>query len=192
MKRYLPGIMIVLIASSVFGQQEKGKGKGGPPPGPPLMLMIPAFSDGAELPVKYSCSNAPAGVSPQIQWMNPPAGTQSFAILLHDPEPHPQKGIYDVTHWFIWNIPATAKELPEGVVAGADLPDGSHQLKRGNGPAGYFGPCAPPGPNHHYTFELYALDSKLDLASDATRADAMKAMDGHILGAALYIALFHR
>jgi hypothetical protein len=47
----------------------------------------------------------------------------------------PQKGIYDVTHWFIWNIPATAKELPEGVPAGADLPDGSHQLKRGNPPA---------------------------------------------------------
>ena len=100
---------------------------------------------------------------------------------------------YDVTHWFIWNIPASAKELPEGVAAGSDLPDGSHQLKRGNPPAaGYFGPCAPAGPNHHYTFELYALDSKLDLGADATRADAMKAMDGHILGAAVYIALFHR
>ena len=66
-------------------------------------------------------------------------------------------------------------------------------MKRGNPPsAGYFGPCAPPGPNHHYTFELYALDSKLDLGPDATRADAMRAMDGHILAAAEYIALFHR
>jgi len=52
--------------------------------------------------------------------------------------------------------------------------------------------AAPPGPNHHYTFELYALDTKLDLAADATRADAMKAMDGYILGAAVFVTLFHR
>src|SRR5579862_4498099 len=159
MKRYMLGIAFILLAGLVCAQ-DKGKGKG--PAAPPLMMMIPAFKDGSDLPVKYSCSNAPAGVSPQIQWMNTPAGTQSFAILLHDPEPHPQKGILDVTHWFIWNIPGTATELPEGLAAG-DTADGAHQLKRGNGPAGYFGPCAPPGPNHHYTFELFALDSKLDL-----------------------------
>lgn len=181
---------ILIVAASIAAAQNQGK-KGGPA-GPPMTMTIAAFADGSELPVKYSCSNAPAGVSPQIQWMNPPAGTESFAILLHDPEPHPQKGIYDVTHWFIWNIPANARELPEGVPAG-DLPDGAHQLKRGNPPtSGYFGPCAPAGPDHHYTFDLYALDTKLDLSPDATRADAMKAMDGHILGAAIYIALFHR
>ncbi len=132
MTRYLLGTAFILFGCVAFAQQDQGKKKGGPPPGPPLMIMIPGFKDGSDLPVKYSCSNAPAGVSPEIQWMNPPQGTQSFAILLHDPEPHPQKGIYDVTHWFMWNIPATAKELPEGVPAGADLPDGSHQLKRGN------------------------------------------------------------
>jgi Raf kinase inhibitor-like YbhB/YbcL family protein len=188
MRNYLLLTMFIVFACAAFAQEKKGG-----PAGPPLMMMIPGFKDGSDLPVKFSCSNAPAGVSPQIQWMNAPTATQSFAILLHDPEPHPQKGIYDVTHWFIWNIPASTKELPEGVPAGSDLTDGSHQLKRGNPPnAQYFGPCAPPGPNHHYTFELYALDTKLDLAPDATRADAMKAMDGHILGTAIYIALFHR
>ena len=187
MNNYVLGLMIVAAAASA-----QDPGKKGPPPAP-LMMMIPDLKDGAPLPVKYSCSNAPAGVSPAIQWMNAPAATQSFAILLHDPEPHPQKGIYDVTHWFIWNIPATAKGLPEGLAGGSDLPDGSHQIKRGNPPtAGYFGPCAPPGLDHHYTFELYALDSKLDLSADSTRADAMKAMDGHILGAAVFVKLFHR
>jgi Raf kinase inhibitor-like YbhB/YbcL family protein len=186
MRKYALGVVFVLAASSAFAQGKKG------PSGPPLQMMIPAFADGSELPVKYSCSNAPAGVSPLIEWKNAPKGTESFAILLHDPEPHPRKSIYDVTHWFIWNIPASATMLPEGVPNG-DLPDGAHQLKRGNPPtAGYFGPCAPPGPNHHYTFDLYALDSKLDLAADATREDAMKAMDGHILASAEYIALFHR
>ena len=187
MNKYVLGLMIVAAAASA-----QDPGKKGPPPAP-LMMMIPDLKDGAPLPVKYSCSNAPAGVSPAIQWMNAPAATQSFAILLHDPEPHPQKGIYDVTHWFIWNIPAGAKGLPEGLAGGSDLPDGSHQIKRGNPPtAGYFGPCAPPGLDHHYTFELYALDSKLDLSADSTRADAMKAMDGHILGAAVFVTLFHR
>ncbi len=189
----LAGISLILAASMAVAQ-DQGKKKGGPA-GPPLMMMIPDLKDGAALPVKYSCSNAPAGVSPHIEWMNAPAGTQSFAILLHDPEPHPQKSIYDVTHWFIYNIPATAKELPEGVPAGAELPDGSKQLKRGNGAnaaSAYFGPCAPPGPDHHYTFDLYALDSKLDLAPDASRADAEKAMDGHILGSAVFVTLFHR
>jgi Raf kinase inhibitor-like YbhB/YbcL family protein len=191
MRKFLLGITLILIAGMALAQ-DQGKKKGGPA-GPPLMMMIPALKDGADLPEKYSCSNAPAGTSPAISWMNPPMGTQSFAILLHDPEPHPGRGLYDVTHWFIWNIPATTTQLPEGVAGGSDLPDGSHQLKRGNPPtAGYFGPCAPPGPNHHYTFELYALDSKLDLSPDATRADAMKAMDGHILGAAVFVTMFHR
>jgi len=191
MRKILLGITLISIAGMALAQ-DQGKKKGGPA-GPPLMMMIPALTDGAELPVKYSCSNAPAGTSPAISWMNPPMGTQSFAILLHDPEPHPGRGLYDVTHWFIWNIPATTMQLPEGLPGGSDLPDGSHQLKRGNPPtAGYFGPCAPAGPNHHYTFELYALDSKLDLSPDATRADAMKAMDGHILGAAVFVTMFHR
>jgi Raf kinase inhibitor-like YbhB/YbcL family protein len=187
---------------------------------PQLTLMIPAFADGSNLPAKYSCKNAPAGVSPQIKWINVPAGTQSFAIMLHDPDRRPRGGVYDILHWLIWNIPGTARELPEGIPTRVDLPDGSRQLKRvnhafypvgpgegapgtpgfappatsGNVPAaGYLGPCGPPGgPNHHYTFELYALDTKLDLDANAGRADVMKAMDGHILQSAVYIALFRR
>ncbi|MEQ1884961.1 MAG: YbhB/YbcL family Raf kinase inhibitor-like protein [Bryobacteraceae bacterium] len=181
--------LLTLAASITALAQDQKKA----PPPPPLMMNIPALTDGAAAPVKFTCTNAPAGVSPAIEWKNAPAATQSFAVLLHDPEPRPGKSIYDVTHWFIWNIPATATGLPEGVPAGSDLPDGSHQLKRGNpATAGYYGPCAPPGPDHHYTFELYALDSKLDLSPDATRADAMKALDGHILAADVFVVLYHR
>jgi Raf kinase inhibitor-like YbhB/YbcL family protein len=185
MRKFLFCATLLVGATSVFAQD-----KGAPPP-PPLMMMIPDLKDGTELPVKFSCSNAPSGTSPRIQWMNPPAGTQSFAILLHDPEPHPQKSIYDITHWFIYNIPGNATQLAEGVPTG-DLPNGGKQLKNIRGFAGYFGPCAPPALYHHYTFELYALDSKLDLGADATRADAMKAIDGHILGTAVFVQLFKR
>ncbi len=186
MRKFLICAAMLVSVTSGFAQDNKK----GPPP-PPLMVMSPDVKDGVELPVKYSCSNAPSGVSPRIQWMNAPANTQSFAILLHDPEPHPRGSIYDITHWFIYNIPASAKELPEGVPNG-DLPDGTKQLKGIRGFAGYFGPCAPPGPNHHYTYQLFALDTKLNLGPDATRADAEKAMDGHILGSAEIIGLFHR
>jgi len=187
---FVPVLTIALgtIAGLASAQENAKKG----PAGPPMTMTIPAFKDGSELPVKFSCSNAPAGVSPQIQWSNPPKGTESFVMLLHDPEPHPQKGMYDVTHWLMWNIPASSTGLPEGVPGEAQLSDGARQGKGPRGTVGYFGPCAPPGIFHHYTFELYALDSKLDVGADAGRADVMKAMDGHVLGAAVYITLFHR
>ncbi|MEO8048839.1 MAG: YbhB/YbcL family Raf kinase inhibitor-like protein [Acidobacteriota bacterium] len=175
----------LIFAAGVFAQDKKAA------PAPPLMMMIPDMKDGGEVPIKYSCSNAPSGVSPKIEWMNAPAGTQSFALLLHDPEPHPQKSIYDVTHWMIYNIPASAKELPEGIKNG-DMADGAKQLKNIRGFDGYFGPCAPPALIHHYTFELYALDTKLNLGPDATRGDAMKALDGHILGTAVFVSTFKR
>src|SRR5579863_3709685 len=187
MRKFLLCAALFVGAVSIFAQDQAKKAA----PPPPLMMMIPDLKDGTELPVKYSCSNAPSGVSPRIQWMNVPGGTQSFAILLHDPEPRPQKSIIDITHWFIYNIPATTTELPEGVPNG-DLPNGAKQIKSVRQFAGYFGPCAPPWLYHHYTFELYALDTKLDLSADATRADAMKAIDGHILGAAVFVTMFHR
>jgi len=175
----------LLVPAAAFAQDKKAA------PPPPLMIMSPDIKDSTELPVKFSCSNAPSGVSPRIQWSNTPPNTQSFALLLHDPEPHPRGSIYDITHWFIYNIPANATELAAEIPAG-DLPNGTKQLKNIRGMAAYFGPCAPPGPNHHYTYQLFALDSKLDLGPDATRADAEKAMDGHILQSAEIVQLFHR
>jgi Raf kinase inhibitor-like YbhB/YbcL family protein len=95
----------------------------------------------------------------------------------------------------MWNIPATATGLPENVPKGASLPDGSQQISA-SGPV-YRGPGAPAtGPQHHYTFEIYALDTKLDVQGTAdafeTRAMVMKAMQGHILGKAVYVGLFKR
>jgi Raf kinase inhibitor-like YbhB/YbcL family protein len=131
-------------------------------------------------------------VSPALVFANAPAGTASFALLLHDPEPHIRKSRYDITHWMIWNIPADAKGLPEGVPATVDLPDGSRQGKAYNQKPGYAGPCAPPGNPHHYTYEVFALDAKLDLSPDATRDDFEKALDGHVLAASEVVTLFHQ
>ena len=93
----------------------------------------------------------------------------------------------------IFNIPGTARDLPEGVPANATLADGTINAKNLRGAVGYMGPGAPPpGPHHHYTFELFALDTKLDLGADATRADVLKAMQGHIVQKAVLVGRFHR
>jgi len=177
------------------GGQGRGAGRG--PQTPPLLMTSTAWEDGGVIPDKYTGANtSQPAPSPALSWSQVPPGTQSFVLLMHDPEPVLQKGSkMDITHWVIWNIPGTSTGLPEGVMAG-DLPDGTRQVSlRTNG---YMGPGAPPGPYHHYTFELYALDTKLDIPSgtpqDAakTRTSIVDAMDGHVLGKAVLVARFHR
>jgi Raf kinase inhibitor-like YbhB/YbcL family protein len=162
------------------------------PPGPQFLMSSPAYSDGGEIPVKYSCSAKPSAVSPALEWTNVPKGATSFTLIFHDPDAHPGKGMSDVTHWIVWNIPATVTQLPEGVAASPKMDDGAIQGKNIRGVNGYQGPCPPPGKPHHYTFELYVLDTTLDLGPDASRADVLKAMDGHIIGKAVYVGFFHR
>ena len=188
-QRYRLLTAVVLgIAAAAMGAAQTGGAAGRGPQAPPLLMSIAAFPDGGDVP-------HPAGsMSPAVSWSQVPPGTQSFLLLVHDPEPHPGKSVTDNTHWLIWNIPATATGLPEGVLPGGTLADGSRQLK-GNGAnaiAAYRGPCAPPGPDHHYTWELWALDTMLPAGENATRADVMKAADGHILGAAIWIGMYHR
>ena len=184
--------MGIALGAYGYGQQRGGPGKRGPRTAP-LRMSIPAFADGSAIPTRFTCVAKDSGESPEVRWNQVPPGMQSFILLVHDPEAHPGKGTMDVTHWMIWNIPGTVRGLPQGVPAGDTLPDGAHQVRRGNETAGrYFGPCAPPGPNHHYTWDLYALDIKLELPATATRQQVMDAANGHILGAAEWIGLFHR
>jgi len=162
---------------------------------PPLIMTSTAWDDGGVIPDKFTQA-VPNAVSPELKWAQVPPGTQSFAILMHDPEPVLNKGSkMDITHWLIWNIPGTSTGLPEGVAQG-ELADGSRQVSlRANA---YMGPGAPAGPYHHYTFELYALDIKLDVPQGTpqqaatTRAAVFDAMDGHVLGKAVLVARFHR
>ncbi len=159
-------------------------------------MTTTAWEDGGVIPEKYTMAAGASAVSPELKWSQVPPGTQSFALLMHDPEPVLAKGSkMDITHWLIWNIPGTSTGLPEGVAQG-ELPDGSRQVSlRGNG---YMGPGAPAGPYHHYMFELYALDTKLEVPQGtsqeaaATRTAVVNAMDGHVLGKAVLVARFHR
>jgi Raf kinase inhibitor-like YbhB/YbcL family protein len=159
---------------------------------PGLTLTSPAFEDGSVIPPKFTQS-VPDFVSPKLQWTNVPPNTVSFVLIAHDPDVALDKKIGDVLHWMAFNIPGTASGLPEGVPATAQLADGTIQAKNRRGAIGFLGPGAPAvGPYHHYTFELFALDTKLSLGADATRADVLAAIDGHILGKGVLVGRFHK
>ena len=124
------------------------------------------------------------------------AATVSFAVILHDTDAAPGKGTMDVTHWILWNVPATDSSLPASIAVDSS-PDGIVQGKNVAMKNGFQPPCPPPGATpHHYVFELYALDTNLDVKPSAdafeTRANVMKAIQGHILAKAVYGGLFRR
>jgi len=191
--------MVVTLLALPIAAQERGAQRGAAPAGPAMTLTIAGFPDGGEFPVKNSQAAEGAapgeGPSPAISWANPPAGTQSFVLHMHDMDVVRNKTSDDQAHWVVWNIPSTATGLPEAAPKGRQLPDGSYQVSA-TGQV-YRGPGAPAnGPRHHYVFELYALDTKLavDPTADAfeTRANVVKAMQGHILAKAVYGGLFRR
>jgi Raf kinase inhibitor-like YbhB/YbcL family protein len=199
--RWFAVSMTIVFITMPIAAQERGGQRGGAPPaaGPAMTLTIPAFPDGGQIPVKFSQAAEGAapgeGTSPAISWANPPAGTQSFVLHMHDMDVVRNRTTDDQAHWVVWNIPATATGLPEGVPKGSQLPDGSYQISATG--AVYRGPgAAATGPLHHYVFELFALDTRLDVGPTAdafeTRANVLKAMQGHILGKAVYGGLFRR
>jgi Raf kinase inhibitor-like YbhB/YbcL family protein len=188
--------VLVLFTASIHAQGQgaagAGRGAGGAAPRA-MTLTTPAFPDGGPIPAKYT--QAGEQVSPALAWTNTPAGTVSFVLHMLDPDVARNRTTETQVHWLVWNIPGTATGLPEGVPMGAELPDGSRQVSA-TGPV-YRGPGAPAtGPMHHYTFEIYALDTKIDVPAggDAfeTRTKVMQAMQGHVLGKAVYVGLFRR
>jgi Raf kinase inhibitor-like YbhB/YbcL family protein len=139
-----------------------------------FQLTSTAFKHGETIPRKYSCDGQ--DISPPLAWGDPPQGTQSFALIMDDPDA--PAGVW--VHWVLYNLPAGSRGLPEAVPPDAQLADGSRQGKNSWGRVGYGGPCPPRG-THRYFFKLYALDRALDLAAGATKEQLLKAMEGHIL-----------
>jgi Raf kinase inhibitor-like YbhB/YbcL family protein len=162
------------------------------PAGPGMTLMSPAYEDGGIIPPKYTQA-VPNFVSIPLKWTYVPDGVVSFVLMLHDPDASINKTTEDVLHWMAFNIPGATRELPEGLPTTPTLPDGTIQIKNRRGAVGFLGPgMAAAGPYHHYTFELWGLDTKLTLGPDATRDDVFKAMQGHIVTKAVLAGRFHR
>jgi Raf kinase inhibitor-like YbhB/YbcL family protein len=151
-----------------------------------FQLATAAFSAGGAIPRKFTCDGP--DVSPKLTWNDPPGKTQSFALIMDDPDAPAGTWV----HWVIYDLPANTRELAEGVAKQEQLSNGARQGRNDFGKIGYGGPCPPPGKPHRYFFKLYALGAKLGLKAGATKADVERAMKGHILTQAELIGRYAR
>lgn len=162
----------------------------------PFTLTSKDFKAGAALADKQAFNGMGCtgeNTSPELEWTNPPAGTKSFALMVHDPDAPTGSGWW---HWVVYNIPADAKTLPAGAgkADGSALPKGAAQQTTDFGAPGYGGPCPPPGSgNHHYNFTLFALKTdKLDIPATATAAYVGYNVMANSLGTAKLQGLYAR
>ena len=191
--QYLTALAAVIAmgAGAMIAQDKGGKGGGkgkGPGIPAPLVLKLADYADGSVMPAKNGCANGNMAVSPKIDWTGAPAGTMTFALILHDTDVDINGD--DVLHWAIFNIPGTATGLSEKIANTPDLPDGSRQLNNIARSPGFFGPCPPAPTAHHYIIEAYALDTKLDVPATGTRADLLAAMKGHVRAKGTYVGIY--
>ena len=150
-----------------------------------LEITSAAFRDGERIPKRFTADGE--DLSPPLRWIDPPAGTRSFAIVCEDPDA--PSGLF--VHWVAWNIAADQRELKEGVSPSAEA-SGIRQGRNGFGNAGYGGPKPPPGKPHRYRFRLFALDAPLELGPGASRAELDHSIEGHVLGSGTLVGTYQR
>ena len=151
-----------------------------------MKLTSPSFEKQQSIPVQHTGAGADA--SPALEWEGAPSSTKSFALIVDDPDAPGQTWV----HWVIYNIPASAIELPEGV-AKSDTVAGMRQGVNDFGKVGYGGPMPPRGHGkHRYFFKLYALKSELGLKPRATKKQLEDAMKGQILAQTELVGVYER
>jgi Raf kinase inhibitor-like YbhB/YbcL family protein len=142
-------------------------------------LSSPAFADGTDIPVRYTCDGE--DISPRLTWSGTPPGTRSLALVVDDPDA--PRGTF--THWVVYDLTPDLTELGEGSTPGT-------QGRNGFGRTGYGGPCPPPGGPHRYRFTLYALDVPAIPLKNATREELEAKIDTHVLGKAQLVGRYQR
>jgi Raf kinase inhibitor-like YbhB/YbcL family protein len=165
--------VLAITSLSVLNAENRSAAAGGA--AAPLQVSSPDFASGGDIPKQFTCSGA--DISPALEWSEPPAGTESFALIADDPDAPAGTWV----HWVIYDLAANLRKLPQNVPQAEQPGDGSHQGRNDFDKIGYGGPCPPPGKPHRYFFKLYALDHKLNLPPGATKKDVESAMKGHIL-----------
>ena len=181
--------LLVLATTGATAVAQQAAATGSAPAGAPRWSLVPmlveskAFDDGGIVPLKYSFYGA--NTLPDFKLSNLPATTQSVAIILHDLDVAAAYNPDDNLHWLAWNIPATA---PVTQIEEGKLPEGAVNGRNGRA---YMGMGAPNGPRyHHYVFEFYALNAKLDIPVTGGRAELMEAMKGKVVAKAAYVGRF--
>ncbi len=149
-----------------------------------LILTSPAFA--GAMPIRHA--RAGLDLSPPLSWDGAPEGTQAFALSVEDPDA--PGGTF--VHWLIWDLPARARALREGIAKARHLEDGAKQGINGYGAIGWGGPEPPPGETHRYVFTLVALSAPLALAAGAAAESYFAELQKKALTTASMIATFGR
>lgn len=151
-----------------------------------FQLTSSAFASGAPIPKQYTCDSADQ--SPPLQWSDAPAGTQSLALIVEDPDA--PGGTF--VHWVLYRIAPEPTALPAALPKQAEFAEGMRQGRNSFRRVGYGGPCPPRGATHHYHFHLYALNRPLDLTPGASVSEVRAAMTGQIIAEAELIGIYGR
>jgi Raf kinase inhibitor-like YbhB/YbcL family protein len=150
-----------------------------------IKIESSAFKEGGMIPVKYTCDGE--DMSPPLKWGDLPTGTKSIALISDDPD----APVGTWVHWVLYNLPPDERGLPENIPTKKTLENGAVQGISDFKRPGYGGPC-PPGGTHRYFFKIYALDKTIDLAPGASKAQLLKAMEGHILDSGQLMGKYKR
>jgi Raf kinase inhibitor-like YbhB/YbcL family protein len=154
-----------------------------------FVLTSPAFAEQGAIPQRFTCEGA--DISPTLHWSGAPQSTQSFALIVEDPDaPDPDAPQRIWVHWVVYNIPAQANGLAENAAA-QGLPDGAKHGTNDWKRAAYGGPCPPVG-RHRYFHRLYALDSVLPKLAHPTKTALLTAMKGHVLAEAQLVGTYQK
>ncbi|SFE44553.1 phospholipid-binding protein, PBP family [Chitinophaga sp. CF118] len=142
-----------------------------------LSISSSAFQEAGVIPLKYTCDGEE--INPAIKIENIPQGTSTLALIVEDPDA--PNGTFD--HWLVWNI-APTDCIKENTVPGI-------VGKNGAGKTNYYGPCPPSG-YHRYFFNVFALDSSLELEAGADKKALQEAMGDHIIAKGSLMGRFQR
>jgi Raf kinase inhibitor-like YbhB/YbcL family protein len=151
-----------------------------------LTLSSTAFKPGGEIPKQYTCEGADQ--SPALSWSGAPTGTRAFVLIADDPD----APVGTWVHWVVYDLPPNASGLPQGIPTQDTVPGGGTHGINDFRKTGYGGPCPPPGKPHRYFFRLYALDQPTQLKPRATKAEVLRAVEGHVLAQAELVGTYKR
>jgi hypothetical protein len=157
-----------------------------------FVVESPTMATGQAMPRDYSPDGR--NVSPPLSWRGLPEGTRQLAVICQD---HGAGNPPPWVHWIIYNIPASATGLPEGIPFDSSEPmppglEGAAQGNNGWGLAMYRGPAPPAGNLNHYDFAVFALDAELGLPPGLTRAELLEAIEGHVIGRGNMVPIYRR
>jgi Raf kinase inhibitor-like YbhB/YbcL family protein len=190
---YRFGILAILFLAALLSAPVSGRAQQS------VTGAVPEFSKGAVLqvgsddfranaPISDRFSGYGAGLSPALHWSAVP-NAKSYMVIVEDPDARP----VTVVHWLMWNIPGSVVSLGQGIAQNLRLSDPANAMQGQNShkTIGYTGPHPPAGdPAHHYHFQVFALDSLIQVDPGATRDEVIAAATGHVVAHGEIIGLY--